>query len=94
MRMDRHQQGGTKRLSRRTGRGSQLTFEELLVLHDELDERLASGLLSRREYQEEWEEYVSSAGWTQEQFEDMIDDRWMSNGPSFYDTKLPPSSLS
>jgi hypothetical protein len=52
------------------------SLEDLMNVQDDLDVKLQSGLLSRREYDREWNDALRTFGWTSDQYEAEIDRRW------------------
>ncbi len=53
-----------------------LDFEQLLSLQDVLDMQLVDQTMSLDEYEREWTSLLDSAGYTPEEYERLIDQRW------------------
>ena len=53
-----------------------LSFDKLSSVLDTLDDRLVNGELKTRDYNREYAETVTAAGWTMKEFEDAVDAGW------------------
>lgn len=53
-----------------------MQFEQLLLLQEALDEMWVSGVLSLDDYDSEWLSVLHAAGYSEEEYGQMIDDRW------------------
>lgn len=53
-----------------------LALEELLELEAGLDDQLSMGVISDAEYDVEHAELLHAAGWTRDEYELAIDQRW------------------
>lgn len=53
-----------------------MPFEDLLTLHDDLDERLQAGDLDPADWDREWDEVLRAAGWSGPEYELELDRRW------------------
>lgn len=50
--------------------------EALLDMLDDLDQKLAAGIISKKKYDFEHNDILKAAGWTQQEYEDLVDSRW------------------
>lgn len=53
-----------------------IQFEQLLRLQDVLDERTINQELTVNERTKEWETLLAVAGYTEQEYEELINDRW------------------
>lgn len=65
-----------------------ITFDQLLVLQDVLDQRLIAGQLDFDEYEQEWQSLIEVCGYSTEIYEQLVDDRWDKTLPAYVDRTI------
>lgn len=53
-----------------------VSLDTLSSIQNDLDERLASGEMTREEYEQEWRDVLQSVGWTEDDYAEEVDRRW------------------
>jgi hypothetical protein len=53
-----------------------VAFSTVAHLQDKLDDQLERGIISFEEYEKQFDDILSSVGWTAKDYEDEVDRRW------------------